>query len=240
MTDLIDDFLFPRRPTAERPLLGQTVLVVEDSRFAGETMRLMCLRGGARIRRADSLRSAARHLTTYRPTVIVVDLGLPDGSGLDLIRQLSLGVPRVPVLLALSGDPSQHQAALDVGADDFLTKPFGSVSAFHSAILSRLPNDARPAGPRAVSDEVIVADGDALRDDLALIANLLDDQSDSGTLGYAAKFADSLGRSAGDDALANSARKVTTALRNGQPHGPDLSVLTALVQSRIGAGAVAI
>lgn len=49
-------------PTAARPLLGLTVLVVEYSRYAYEAMRLLCLRSGARIRRADCIRSAHRHL----------------------------------------------------------------------------------------------------------------------------------------------------------------------------------
>ena len=55
------------RPTPSRPLLGLTVLVVEDSLYACDAMRIMCQRSGARIRRADCIECASRHLKVYRP-----------------------------------------------------------------------------------------------------------------------------------------------------------------------------
>lgn len=81
-------------PTVNRSLLGLTVLVIEDNRLACEAMRLLCLRSGARIRRADYLKSVRRHLQVYRPSIAIIDLGLPDGSRLDLIVDLVAISPR--------------------------------------------------------------------------------------------------------------------------------------------------
>ena len=87
-----------------RPLIGKTVLIVEDSRFICEAARLMCLHSGARLRRADSLAAARRHLNVYFPTIVIIDVGLPDGSGLQLISELAGASPRISVILGTSGD----------------------------------------------------------------------------------------------------------------------------------------
>ncbi|MFC3118515.1 response regulator [Jhaorihella thermophila] len=111
-----DIFSLPHHmPTPSRPLMGWTILVVEDSLYASDAVRLLCLRSGARIRRADCLASARRHLQVYRPSAIIVDLGLPDGSGLGLIAELNAAVPRIPVIIAVSGEDTVAQAALDAG-----------------------------------------------------------------------------------------------------------------------------
>lgn len=115
MTDTMDSYLLKRHPTAARPLLGLTVLLVEDSRFASEAVRLMCLRSGARIRRADCIASAHRHLRTYRPSVVIVDLGLPDGSGTELIAELVAPREVPQLVLATSGAADGRDRALAAG-----------------------------------------------------------------------------------------------------------------------------
>src|SRR5690606_29667917 len=165
MADELSAFLAAREPTPERPLLGLTVLVVEDSRFASEALRLLCLRSGARIRRADSLRAARRHLAVYRPAVVLVDLVLPDGSGLDLIRELTGAAPPVEVILGISGDSGQEDAALAAGAMGFLQKPIVSLDMFQHALLSRLASVRVPRGPRLLGGETVTPDKAALHDD---------------------------------------------------------------------------
>ncbi len=202
MPEVLDFYALSRAPTPDRPLLGHTVLIVEDSRFASEALRLMAVRSGARIRRADSLGAARRHLRVYRPTAVIVDLGLPDGSGLDLIADLAAQVPRIEVILATSGDEAVAEAAHAAGADGFLAKPLTRLAVFQQAVLSRLPPDRQPPGPRAISDERISPDPLALRDDLALASDLL---SENPRRAYAAQFLATVARSAGDGTLAEAA-----------------------------------
>ena len=175
-------------PTADRPLLGLTVLVIEDSRYACEAMRLLCLRSGARIRRADCMRAARRHLQVYRPSIVIADLGLPDGNGIDLIEELARAQPRVDALLAISGDTHLAADAMAAGADGFIEKPLNSLAQFQQAVLSVLPSDRQPTGVRLIEDEKIEPDAIAYQDDMAHIADVLDDNSDAITLDYVAQF----------------------------------------------------
>lgn len=193
----LEDLVMLQPPTPERPLLGSMVLVVEDSRHACEALRLICQRSGARIRRAESLKSAARHLRSYRPRIAVVDLGLPDGSGLELIEWLASADPRIDAIVATSGNDTLQEAAMDAGADLFLAKPIVSVSQFQNAVLSLLSEETRlPIAPRPSHDHV-QPDPIALRDDLALAADLLRTGVDQNTFEYVANFLAGLAKSAG-------------------------------------------
>lgn len=229
-----DPFAAPHRmPTPGRPLLGLTILVVEDSRYACEALRLLCLRSGARIRRADCLASARRHLSVYRPTVMVVDLGLPDGSGLDLIEEMAQSTPRVEVLLATSGDDFAEDASIAAGADGFLAKPIHALAAFQNAVLSRLPAERRPGLVHLLPDDRINPDPMAYRDDMAHVADVLTDCSDGRTLDYVAQFLRGVALSAEDVPLARAAEALAEARADGRPVVNDTARIAGLVQDRL-------
>lgn len=206
----------PFHATSNRPLLGLTVLLVEDSRFASEAIRLLCIRSGARIRRADSLEAAHRHLQVYRPTVAIIDLGLPDGSGLDLIEALThTATPSKPIVIATSGADGEGlaDAAIAAGADDFLAKPIEGVGEFQEIILRHLPEEMRPRGLRTISNESISPDDFALAEDLAHIEELL--ARDQETLGYVTPFLQGLARLSGDKELRGAADTLKTVQKAG-------------------------
>ena len=233
MPETLEDFIQSRPPSAERPLLGQTILLVEDSRFASEAVRLLCLRSGARIRRADTLRSAARHLCTYRPSVAIVDIGLPDGSGLDLVAELAASTSRVPVIIATSGDDSMRDSALAAGADGFLSKPLVSISNFQELILSKLPEDTRPKGLRPVSSDEVAPDKIALRDDLAHIAELLSDTENERTFDYAIAFLRGVAKSADDRELVFHVEELASRRKDGQATVAALARVAAAIEDRL-------
>ncbi len=222
-----------RLPSTRRPLLGLTILVIEDSRYACEALRLLCLRSGARIRRADCLKSARRHLQVYRPSVVIADVGLPDGSGLDLIKEMDDAHPRVRIILAISGDENVEEQAIAAGADGFLAKPITSLASFQNAILSRLPDDRQPSGPRQVTDETIEPDPIAFLDDMAHAADVLNDNQEEKSLDYLAQFVGGVARSAGDGPLAKAADNLARARSEGRPVASDAAVIAGLVQERL-------
>lgn len=224
-------------PRPRRPLLGITVLVIEDSRFACEALRLMCLRSGARIRRADCLSSARRHLQVYRPSAMVVDIGLPDGSGLDLIGELDSATPRVGAILATSGDDGLREAALAAGADGFLAKPLHSLLAFQQALLAALPADRQPCGPVPLREQQIEPDAAAFHDDMRHAATLLDDHREGPVIDYLTGFLRGVARSAGDETLLTVTDTLAASRAGGRTPPAQVDRLAGLVETRLQARA---
>ena len=225
--------LHTRAPTATRPLLGLTVLVVEDSRFASEAMRLLCLRSGARIRRADCLRSARRHLQVYRPSVAIIDIGLRDGSGAELIKELAQSEQRSSVILGMSGDPACEVKARAAGADAFIAKPITSLATFQELILSLLPADRRPGGLRQITDEKIIPDPIAYQDDLAHMADIISTAADDSTMDYVAQFLSGVAASAEDEQMLNAVQALSKQRKQGAATTAQIARLAGLVQERL-------
>lgn len=215
-----------------RPLAGLTVLVVEDSRYASEAVRLLCLRSGARIRRADCLKSAARHLQSYRPDVVIVDMGLPDGDGSELIRRIA-ETQQATIVLGISGEPDKRGDAMAAGAAGFLAKPVESLATFQQAVLSALPRDAKPRGLRILPDDIIVPDNAALRDDLAHVAEVLASAQDTTAIEYISRFLEGVARSARDDQLAEAAAALGRDYVEGHALSTDLARISGLLQDRL-------
>lgn len=106
-------------------LTGPQILVVEDEAELRRFLRASLHAHGYRVLEASSVREALLLVTSHQPDLIVLDLGLPDGDGLALTEQIR-GWSRVPiVVVSARGQESDKVAALDAGADDYLTKPFG-------------------------------------------------------------------------------------------------------------------
>lgn len=215
-----------RRGIPRKCLLGTTIMVVEDSRSASDALQRLGASLGARMRRADTMEAAERHLASYRPNVVIVDLGLPDASGLSLLKSLADAAPPRPGLVATSGDDPDLWVgpATEAGAGAVLPKPIGvsvvggdaqglpAVTAFAEAMLAVLPDgESRRAGfnPRPLDrrDEgegraaALAADLAQLRSRLAQALAERDDTA----LAYCAQFLRSLVRQTEDADLARLA-----------------------------------
>ena len=116
-----------------------SVLVVEDERSISEPFAAALEREGFRSRVAGTLALARRSITEDAPDVVVLDVGLPDGDGRDFCRELRAESAIPIIMLTARGTESDRIVGLELGADDYVVKPFsaGEVSARIRAVLRR-------------------------------------------------------------------------------------------------------
>ena len=101
------------------------VVVIEDEPQIRRFVRAALEAEGWQVFEADTAKKGLSEAGTRKPDLPVLDLGLPDGNGLDLIRDVR-GWSGVPIIvLSARSSEADKIAALDAGADDYLTKPFG-------------------------------------------------------------------------------------------------------------------
>ncbi len=164
----VSDGRLPRARTVgdgAQSLAGLDALVVEDDDVTLEALRRLIENAGATARTAPTLESALAQCAERRPEVLISDIQLPDGSGLDLIQSLRAGESaRTPRVLAIAttgiASYAERLRALAAGFDHFLSKPvdagrlIGMLAGHERAALSRrvllVDNDAASTGPLAM------------------------------------------------------------------------------------------
>ena len=129
------------------------VLVIDDEAPILRALRINLSARKFEVSTASDGASGLAAMARDRPDVLILDLGLPDMDGTDVIRGVRGWTSTPIIVLSASGQESKKVAALDAGADDYVTKPFGM-----DELLARLRAAVRRASP--APDEPVVATDD--------------------------------------------------------------------------------
>ena len=134
------------RVSGYRVVVAQLLLIEDDAAVRSALMRALTERGHAMSSAASGMTGLSIAIDE-RPDLVILDLGLPDVDGYEVIRMLR-AVSSVPLIVATARDDEREIArVLDAGADDYLVKPFGAVQldARIRAVMRRQKGDADPA-----------------------------------------------------------------------------------------------
>ena len=105
--------------------LTPVAVVLEDERQIRHFVRISLEAEGWQVFEAATVKQGLIEAGTRRPELVIVDLGLPDGDGVDFIRELRAWSNVPVIVLSARSEETEKVKALDAGADDYLTKPFG-------------------------------------------------------------------------------------------------------------------
>jgi two-component system KDP operon response regulator KdpE len=142
------------------------ILVVDDEPHIVRGLKVILRTAGYAVEAAENKAQALASLASRPPDAVVLDLVLPDGQGVDVCREVRRWSGLPIVVLSAVGDEREKVRALDAGADDYVTKPFGTdeLLARLRAVLRR-SGDAGGSGTLAIGElEVDFVDRRVLRD----------------------------------------------------------------------------
>jgi len=133
---------------------ADTVVIIEDEVPMRRFLRAALVTHGFRVVEAGTLAEAEQVITEAPPAAILLDLGLPDGDGLDLLRRVREWCAAPVIVLSARDREDDKVTALDAGADDYLTKPFGT-----SELLARIRVALRHARAQGGATDPVVTIG---------------------------------------------------------------------------------
>ena len=128
---------------------GLRVLVVDDEPQIRRFLRVSLGAQGYTVLEASAGQEAVLKAADERPDLIILDLGLPDIDGMEVLRQVRAWSKVPVVILSVRGRETDKVAALDAGADDYLTKPFG-VAELTARIRAAMRHQLQAAAPEPV------------------------------------------------------------------------------------------
>jgi len=127
------------------PAEGAVILVIEDDAATREVLSREIQHAGYRVVTAEDARTGLERFAARRPDLVLLDLGLPDRDGSEVIRAIRREATTPIVILSGRFDEREKVAALEDGADDYVTKPFG-IDELRARIRVALRHAAGPAG----------------------------------------------------------------------------------------------
>ncbi len=139
--------------------LRAVILIVEDEPEIRRFVRMALESEAHEVHEAATLQRGLIEAASRRPDLVVLDLGLPDGDGVDLIRDLRTWSAIPVIVLSARGGEDDKISALDAGADDYLVKPFGA-----GELLARVRAQLRRRTQAAPSGDPVLRFGDVAVD----------------------------------------------------------------------------
>jgi two-component system KDP operon response regulator KdpE len=133
----------PQRSSAETFAMPM-VLIVEDDQGIQDVLRFLAEVNGMRVVAANTCDLAIREAESHRPDLAIVDLGLPDRDGIQLIQKIRAWSRMPIIVLSARTHESQRRAAFDAGADDYVAKPFSApelLAKMHALLHRNASND---------------------------------------------------------------------------------------------------
>lgn len=130
------------------------ILIVEDDKALASGIALALQSGESSVFACETIRAAKEKLSQADFDLMILDINLPDGSGLDLLCQVKKSAPLPVILLTANDMETDIVAGLELGADDYMTKPF-SLAVLRARVNTQLRKQTAAKGGRFAQDEFV-------------------------------------------------------------------------------------